>query len=120
MISTLFIVSIVLLTLFPCYLLWQVRLSKEALIQSEQAQNQLEKLLDIPGSASEPYSPGIKLMIEIHDPVELAKREQPLSKYLSQVAPELIIKKVYEQVASEVASGLKDKHVDATITIAKH
>ncbi|UZE97115.1 hypothetical protein [Alkalimarinus alittae] len=97
-----------------------MRISKDTLIQSEQARSQLEQLLALPSSVSEPYTPSMKLIIEIDDPIGLAKREQPLTKYLSQVAPELIIKKVYEQVASEVAAGLEEKNVDASVTVTKH
>lgn len=120
MTSILFISSIVILTLFPCYLLRQVRLSKETLTQSELARNQLEQLIAFPGSEKAPYTPNMRVMIEIHDPLELAKREQPLTKYLSQLAPDLIIKKVYEQVASEVEIGLKEKNVNAAVSIDKH
>ena len=120
MTSILFISGITILTLFPCYLLRQVRLSKDALTQSELARSQLEKLISAPGSENEPYTPNMRVMIEILDPLELAKREQPMTKYLSQLAPELIIKKVYEQVASEVETGLKEKNVNAAVTINKH
>lgn len=120
MTSILLITAIAILTLFPCYLLRQVRLSKETLLKSEQARSQLEELIAFPNSEKASYVPNMRVMIEIHDPLELAKREQPLTKYLSQVAPELIVKKVYEQVASEIETGLKEKNVNAIITIDKH
>lgn len=120
MTSILLISVIVILTLFPCYLLRQVRLSREALAQSELARNQLEQMVAFPHVDKTSYTPNLRVMIEIHDPLELAKREKPLTKYLSQLAPELIIKKVYEQVAAEIETGLKEKQVNAAITIDKH
>lgn len=124
MTTILFIAIIIGLTLFPCYLLRQMKINQQALAESEQARRHLEELIEFPAAtkakvAQEANRPSTQLVIEINDPVGLAKREQPFTKYLSQVAPDLIIKKVYEQVASEVALGLKEKQVDATITITK-
>lgn len=118
--SILLISAIIVLTLLPCYLLRQVKLTKQTLAQSELARSQLEKMITFEELNNAPYTPKMRVMIEIHDPLELAKREQPLTKYLSQLAPELIIKKVYEQVAAEIEEGLKEKQVNAAITIDKY
>lgn len=119
MTSILFISGIIVLTLFPCYLLRQVKISKATLAQSEQLRHQLEQLIALPDSEKVPNITNTRIVVEIHNPLELAKREQPLTKYLSQLAPELIIKKVYEQVASEIESGLNEKNVSAAVTIDK-
>ena len=115
-----FISSLIALTVLPCYLLHQVSLTKKTLLESEQTRAQLEQLLAASDSELEAYIPNTKVIIEINDPIELAKREQPLTKYLSQVAPELIIKKVYEQIARELESGLKEKNVSAIVTVDKY
>ncbi|WP_250868761.1 hypothetical protein [Alkalimarinus coralli] len=88
-------------------------------MQSEEARLQLEQLLAFSEAENPPAPSSMRVTIEINDPLELAKREQPLTKYLSQLAPELIVRKVYEQVASEVESGLKEKSVNASVSIEK-
>ena len=112
--------AFIILTALPCYLYRQVNITQRILNESEQARGELEKQLSISSSGLESYIPKMKVMVEIDDPIELARREKPLTKYLSQVAPELIIKKVYEQIAYELEAGLKEKNVNATVTVDKH
>ena len=106
------------------YLVRQIKLNQQDLIKSEEARREIETLLKFDaeknaikqGQLAIPY-PTLRISIEITDPIGLARREQPFTKYLSQVSPNLIIKKVYEQVAKEVEEGLKEQHVDAEIKI---
>jgi len=101
------------------YLVKQIKRNQQDLIKSEQARIEIETLLKIDTEKDDspnPY-PAMRIAIEITDPIGLARREQPFTKYLSQVTPSLIIKKVYEQVATEVEAGLKERHVDSEINI---
>ncbi len=111
--------SFIILTIIPLFLFRQVNLTKQTLRQTESARQQLETLLQLkPKDNNLSLSPQrMRVVVEISTPLELAKREQPLTKYLGKLAPELIIKKVYEQVSDEISRGLKEKKVDAKITI---
>ncbi len=110
---------IVTLAMIPIYLVRQLRTSQQALIQSEKARLQLESGLKFNAKEDSPSTtyPNMRVIVEISDPIALAKREQPLTRYVSQLAPDLIIQKVYEQVANEIATGLKEKQVAAQTTI---
>ena len=124
MISAFSFFTLTLLSIMSLYLVRQIKRNQQDLIKSEEARIEIETLLkfDTENNATEqnesatPYST-MKISIQITDPIGLAKREQPFTKYLSQVSPNLIIKKVYEQVAKEVETGLKERHVDAEIMI---
>jgi hypothetical protein len=111
--------SFAILTIIPLFLFWQVNLTKQTLRQTENARQQLETLLQFKSehNNSSLLPQRMRLVVEISTPLELAKREQPLTKYLGKIAPELIVKKVYEQVSGEIFRGLQEKKVDAKITI---
>jgi len=101
------------------YLVKQIKRNQQDLIKSEEARIEIETLLKIAPKKDDsptPY-PAMRISIEITDPIGLARREQPFTKYLSQITPSMIIKKVYEQVAAEVEAGLKERHVDSEINI---
>jgi len=119
MISLLLLCTLILLSIASLYLVKQVNRNRQDLIKSEDARLEIETLLKLDSDKNIPTIPypAMRITIEITDPIGLAKREQPFTKYLSQLTPTLIIKKVYEQVASEVEAGLKDQHVDAEINI---
>lgn len=65
-------------------------------------------------ASEEPY---IRMVVEIKDPIALAHRESRLAKLASGTAPNLVIKKVYEQVVAETREQMKGKKVDANISI---
>lgn len=124
MISTFLLASLILLSIISLYLVKQINRSQQELIKSEEARIEIEKRLKInieknEIKQSEALYSSMKISIEIKDPISLAKREQPFTKYLSQITPSLIINKVYEQVAKEIEVGLKERHVDVKINIEK-
>ena len=119
MISVLFLCTLILLSIMSLYLVKQIKRNQHDLIKSEEARIEIETLLKIDPEKDDsptPY-PAMRISIEITDPIGLARREQPFTKYLSQITPSMIIKKVYEQVAAEVEAGLKERHVDSEINI---
>ena len=119
MISAFFLCTLILLSIMSLYLVKQIKRNQQDLIKSEEARIEIETLLKIDPEKDDsltPY-PAMRIAIEITDPLGLARREQPFTKYLSQITPSLIIKKVYEQVAAEVEAGLKERHVDSEINI---
>ncbi len=70
---------------------------------------------DTPRPAGE--APFIRMLVEVKNPVELAHRESPLAKLASGTAPNLVTKKVYEQVVEQTRQQLKDKNVEAEVSI---
>jgi hypothetical protein len=65
-------------------------------------------------AATEPY---IRMLVEVKNPIALAHRESPVSKLASGAAPNLVIKKVYEQVVAQTKDQLREKNVDADVSI---
>ena len=122
MISTFLACALLLLFIISLYLVKQINRSQQALIESEEARIEIERLLkfNIDNNVikeSESLYSSMNISIQITDPIGLAKREQPFTKYLSQITPSLIVKKVYEQVAKEIEVGLKERHVDVKMNI---
>lgn len=65
-------------------------------------------------NAEEPY---IRMLVEVKNPIALAHRESPVSKLASGTAPNLVIKKVYEQVVAQTKEQLREKNVEADVSI---
>ena len=124
MISTFLLTSLILLSVISFYLVKQINRNQQELVKSEEARIEIEQRLKLniernEIKQSESLYSSMKISIEIKDPIGLAKREQPFTKYLSQITPSLIINKVYAQVAKEIEVGLKERHVDIKINIEK-
>jgi len=85
------------------------------------AESELEDLSGLVGksrkaraNAEEPY---IRMLVEVKNPIALAHRESPVSKLASGTAPNLVIKKVYEQVVAQTKEQLREKNVEADVSI---
>ncbi len=85
------------------------------------AELELAELKSLTGKSSstenaqaEPY---IRMLVEVKNPIELAHRESPISKLASGTAPNLVIKKVYEQVVAQTKDQLREKNVEADVSI---
>jgi hypothetical protein len=59
----------------------------------------------------------MRMLVEVKDPIALAHRESPLAKLASGTAPNVVTKKVYEQVVAQTRQQLKDKNVEAEVSI---
>ncbi len=66
------------------------------------------------GETAEPW---IRMVVEVKNPIELAHRESGMAKLASGTAPNLVIKKVYEQVVAQTKTQLKSKNVDAEVSL---
>jgi hypothetical protein len=64
-----------------------------------------------------PDAPYIRMLVEVKNPIALAHRESPVSKLASGTAPNLVIKKVYEQVVAQTKDQLSEKNVEAEVSI---
>lgn len=85
------------------------------------AEAELDELTKLAGKnteqraeAAEPY---IRMIVEVKNPIQLAHRESPVSKLASGTAPNLVIKKVYEQVVAQTKDQLREKNVEAEVSI---
>lgn len=65
-----------------------------------------------------PYEPSPRIIVELSDPLELARRESKMARLVSGQAPSIVIKKTYEQVVREMALDMRERDVDANIQIA--
>lgn len=61
--------------------------------------------------------PYMRMLVEVKNPIELAHRESGLAKLASDTAPNLVIKKVYEQVVAQTRAQLREKNVEADVSV---
>lgn len=91
---------------------------RSALRRAEAELAELRRLTAPAGSARHAGDvPFIRMLVEVKDPIALAHRESPLAKLASDTAPNLVTKKVYEQVVAQTRQQLKDRNVDAEVSI---
>lgn len=69
------------------------------------------------GPRNETTEPWIRMVVEVKNPIELAHRESPVARLASGTAPNLVIKKVYEQVVAQTKAQLKSKNVEAEVSL---
>jgi hypothetical protein len=67
-------------------------------------------------SAAHP-EPWMRMVVEVKDPIAVARRESTLAKFASGTAPVLVTKKVYEQVMQQTVAQLKSRDVDANVSL---
>ncbi|MFC1850723.1 hypothetical protein ACFL27_11070 [candidate division CSSED10-310 bacterium] len=58
-----------------------------------------------------------RLVIEIVDPIDLAKRESSLARLTTDIVPTFITKEVYKKVRKEMIKVLKQRDIEADIRI---
>lgn len=91
---------------------------RQALVLAEAERAELRALMGQRGDGGMPTAePYIRMIVEVKNPIELAHRESPVAKIASGTAPNLVIKKVYEQVVAQTKDELKQKNVDADVRI---
>jgi hypothetical protein len=90
---------------------------RRALRRAETELAELRRLTatDSPRPAGD--APFMRMLVEVKDPIALAHRESPLAKLASGTAPNVVTKKVYEQVVAQTRQQLKDKNVEAEVSI---
>ncbi|MFO1479432.1 MAG: hypothetical protein U1F40_04435 [Turneriella sp.] len=91
---------------------------RKALRRAETELAELRRLT-VGGEATRPAgdAPFIRMLVEVKEPIALANRESSLAKLASGTAPNVVTKKVYEQVVAQTRQQLKDKNVDAEVSI---
>lgn len=61
--------------------------------------------------------PEFRISIEIIDPIALANRESKLARIATGIAPDFVTKEVYKQVRKEIILIMKERGVDANVTL---
>jgi len=61
--------------------------------------------------------PEFRISIEVIDPIGLANRESKLARIATGIAPNFVTKEVYKQVRKEIILIMKERGVDANVTI---
>lgn len=78
---------------------------------------ELKKIAGPARAAAETAAPWIRMVVEIKDPIALAHRESSLAKMASGTAPNLVIKKVYEQVVAETRERFESRKIEAVVSL---
>ncbi len=71
------------------------------------------------GKKLPPGSAGTRIEVEILNPFALAARETAFAKPASAVAPELIRRIVYDRAALDIIKELKDRGVEARVSVRR-
>lgn len=72
--------------------------------------------LDVLG-AEDGFAPGRGVLIQVHNSAQLARSQGAIASVAQALAPETIDAKVLDQIKSELAKALKEKGVDAVVTV---
>ena len=62
-------------------------------------------------------NPEYRLVIEIVDPIAVAKSESVLALFASEIVPGIVTREVYNQVRSEVMLAIKERGIEADIRV---
>lgn len=87
-------------------------LEKKASNVEEQMKNRGIRLVD-PSKIGD----GMRVTIEVKDPIKLAKEKSFIGKLIGDMAPALIKKRVYEEVQKEAILELKKQNVESKVDI---
>lgn len=73
--------------------------------------------LETPHWSNKTEQPYIRMVVEVLNPIEVAHRESSLAKLVSNTAPNVVVKKVYERVVRETIEEMKKKNVEANVSL---
>ena len=62
-------------------------------------------------------NPEYRLVIEILDPIAVAKSESVLALFASEIVPGIVTREVYNQVRSEVILAMKERGIETDIRV---
>ena len=62
-------------------------------------------------------NPEYRLVIEILDPIAVAKSESVLALFASEIVPDIVTREVYNQVRSEVIIAMKERGIETNIRV---
>ena len=66
---------------------------------------------------SQPGSLRYRMVVEVSDPLGLAQRESKLAGLIKNTAPDIVIRKVYDQVVERTIKQLKSEDVEANVKL---
>ncbi|WP_148862734.1 hypothetical protein [Marinobacter fonticola] len=86
--------------------------------QSASLNDALERLQKLGGDVSEPQSdPYMVLTIRVLDPMGVAKRESRSARIVADHLPNMVCRRVYQQVMREVGAELAERGVEAEMKV---
>ena len=115
--QTLLVVLLSLLALLSGAALHYFFSLRRALKSVRYEMRELRQLQSAPYNDAVFDEPIIRMLVEVKDPIRLAHRKSPLAKIASPTAPNLVAKKVYEQVMQETREQLKGREVEANVSL---
>ena len=116
-INSILIAAVIAISLF--FYRYSVRTSK-VVAKLQEDIGELQRRLKTAGIVESPLvseRPGYQLAIEIVDPIEIAKRESALARYVNRIVPDLLTREVYKQVQSELSLALKERGIETNMRI---
>jgi len=112
-----FMTLIVLLSVLTFVALYYVFVLRSAIERHRRELAELKKITGVEKTVAEGRAPWMRMVVEIKDPIALAHRESAIAKIASPTAPNLVVKKVYEQVMEETRERLAKRNVDASVKL---
>ena len=68
-------------------------------------------------SKSQPGNLRYRMVVEVSDPLGVAQRESKLAGLIKNTAPDIVIRKVYDQVVERTIKQLKKEDVEADVKL---
>ncbi|MDM8517096.1 hypothetical protein QUF76_12915 [Desulfobacterales bacterium HSG16] len=115
------ILALALLTVSVCFYRYTVKSS--ALISRLKRENEEflpdSMISEIVDDQSVSQKPQLRVAIEVLDPIHIARRESKLACLVTGIIPDFVTKEVYKNVQKEVSISMKERDIDANVTILK-
>lgn len=67
--------------------------------------------------APDDLKPDFRVVIEVVDPVALACRESKAARFVEDIAPVYLTREVYKQLQKEFTLAMKERGIDANVTL---
>ncbi len=61
--------------------------------------------------------PDFRVVIEVVDPIALACRESKAARFVTDIAPVYLTREVYKQLQKEFILAMKEREIDANVTL---
>lgn len=106
-----------ILLCFNVLLILVVFLRHWAIEKSFRKLKKLSKELEQNKSKSQPGNLRYRMVVEVSDPLGVAQRESKLAGLIKNTAPDIVIRKVYDQVVERTIKQLKKEDVEADVKL---
>jgi len=112
--NSVLIVGIIILTwLFYFY----VKKTSTLIDQIKRDAKELRQQLKMDKPAPDNPKPDFRVVIEVVDPIALACRESKAVRLITDIAPVYLTREVYKQLQKEFTLAMKERRIDANVTL---